>query len=218
VSGAPETILRAEGITYGYRKGHPILDGIDTTVHAETITAITGPSGRGKSTLLYILAGLLKPWPGDVEFRGLPERGMSDAERARRRATSYGFVFQDVVLDARRTILEAVLEPCLYAGLPRSDYEHRAGELLDEMGVQLTAGSLPGQISGGQAQRVGVCRALLLSPSVIFADEPTGNLDSSSSSAVMSALEGAAGRGCAVLVATHDDRVVARCTGRIHLS
>ena len=214
----PQAAVRAANLTYGYRRGHPVIEDLTTEVNPGSMMAITGRSGRGKSTLLYLFAGLLTPWAGEVYVEGRNQTGRLDAELARLRAQKFGFVFQDVVLDPRRTIMDAVLEPCLYAGEPRKRYRDRAAELLDTLGVRLQASSRPGEISGGQAQRVGVCRAMLMSPVVIFADEPTGNLDAESADAVISALERAAKDGCAILIATHDERVVERCTERVVLT
>ncbi|MGV8909544.1 MAG: ABC transporter ATP-binding protein [Propionicimonas sp.] len=209
--------LSAHGISYGYRRGVAVLEDVDVTVPAATMTALTGRSGRGKSTLLYLLAGLLTPWHGHVRFGGSRLDAGSDAARSSVRARNFGFVFQDVVLDTRRSILEAILEPCLYAGVNRRDYAGRARELMVELGVDLDPLSLPGQVSGGQAQRIGVCRALLLRPRLVFADEPTGNLDSDSTEAVAAALGRATADGCAVIVATHDDRIVRHCSAKVEL-
>ncbi|MCB0913149.1 MAG: ATP-binding cassette domain-containing protein [Propionibacteriaceae bacterium] len=209
--------LTARSISYGYRRGRPVLDGLDIDVPAGSLTALTGRSGRGKSTLLYLLAGLLTPWRGEVRHGEHDLHAGTDVTRSSYRAHNFGFIFQDVVLDARRSILEAVLEPCLYTGFSRRALVPRARSLMAELGVDLDPAALPGQISGGQAQRIGVCRALVLSPRVIFADEPTGNLDNDSTEAVASALAGAAATGCTVLVATHDDRIVSRCSARVEL-
>ena len=143
-----EPVLQATRLTYGYRAGRPILDSLDLTIHPGTVTAVTGPSGRGKSTLLYLLAGMLTPWSGGVRCAGRLLTDLPDAERARVRATFFGFVFQDVVLDPRRTVLDAVLEPTLYAGLPRSAYEADALALLERMGVSAHVSARPGEMSG----------------------------------------------------------------------
>ena len=210
-------VLRARGLSFGYRREAGLFDDLEVTLEPGSVTALTGRSGRGKSTLLYLLAGLLTPWAGTVETFGQVQGRLSDAQRCALRAARFGFVFQDVVLDPRRPIIDSVLEPCLYAGLKPAEHEQRALDLLTSLGVQLQAGSRPGEISGGQAQRVGVCRALLLRPGIVFADEPTGNLDGESGRIVLDALVDAAGQGCAVVIATHDPVVVARCTDRIEL-
>lgn len=209
--------LSAQGISYGYRRGAAVLEDVDVTVPEAAMMALTGRSGRGKSTLLYLLAGLLTPWCGQVLLGERRLDAGSDSTRSNFRARNFGFIFQDVVLDSRRSILDAVLEPCLYAGVNLRDYAGRARQLMVELGVDLDPLSLPGQISGGQAQRIGVCRALLLRPRVVFADEPTGNLDSESTETVALALLRATADGCAVIVATHDDRIVRHCATRVDL-
>ncbi|MFV0408098.1 MAG: ABC transporter ATP-binding protein [Propioniciclava sp.] len=148
---------------------------------------------------------------------GEPLNALTDNERSRVRARSFGFVFQHAALDPHRSVMDTVLEPSLYVDIRRSDLVERAQALLSTMGVSVTAGSRPAEISGGQAQRVGVARALILQPKVIFADEPTGNLDRGSADVVLQALETAAEQGCTVLIATHDERIVARSTHQIAL-
>ncbi len=205
-------------LTYGYTRGRPVIEGLTASFAAGSMCALTGPSGTGKSTLLYLLAGMLTPWSGAVRFNGVELGSLSDPERSALRARQAGFVFQDFALDPRRTILDAVLEPCLYAGVPRETRIDRALALLDRLGVRDQSGSRPGEISGGQAQRVALCRALLLEPTAIFADEPTGNLDHESTQVVLGALAQAADSGCVVLIATHHDTVMAKCHDRLVLS
>jgi len=149
---------------------------------------------------------------GDVDASALPDR-----RRARLRATSVGFVFQDAELDPSRPILDSVVEPGLYAGLSRRELEGRARILLERFGLGHRAEHRPGQVSGGQAQRVAVCRALVNTPAVVLADEPTGNLDPDNASLVLDALAEAAGEGRTVVVATHDPAVVARADEVVRL-
>lgn len=209
--------ISAEALSFGYRRNQPVLEHVSMACGPGEIVALTGVSGRGKSTLLYLLAGMLTPWRGVVAFHDKPLQAAPDHERSWVRARSFGFVFQDAVLDSRRSVLDAVLEPALYAGVDRAQLVDRAHELLDLLGVSLRPDALPGEISGGQAQRVGLCRALLLDPAVVFADEPTGNLDSASTSAVIGALTMAARAGGAVVIATHDERVIGHCTRVVQL-
>lgn len=210
-------LLAADGLTYGYRRSVPVVEGFSWAFQAGQVVALTGPSGSGKSTLLYLLSGLLTPHRGRVCFRGTDLRSLPDDRRSALRAANFGFVFQDFALDQHRTVLDSVLEPALYAHQRRGDLADRARELLGQMGVQARAEARPGEISGGQAQRVATCRALLLSPVVVFADEPTGNLDATSAGVVLDALADAARAGSVVLIATHDERIVRWCDEQVVL-
>lgn len=181
------------------------------------MVAITGQSGRGKSTLLHLLGLMLRPSSGTVILNGLACAELSDARRAEQRSSSYGFVFQDAALDLSRTVLDNVLEPAIYAGAQRQTMMPRALRLLKRFGVNVAARRRPGQVSGGQAQRIALCRSLLMNPSVLLADEPTGNLDGYSASIVVEGLREHAQTGALVLVATHDPRLVELCDRQIQL-
>lgn len=211
-------LIEARDLVFGYRRPQAILQDVSVSLESGTLSALTGPSGRGKSTLLYLLAGLLLPWSGSVAVDGTDQAALSDAARARYRARHFGFMFQDVILDPRRSLVDAVLEPTLYANVSRDAHVERATSLLSSLGLDGRSAALPGQLSGGQAQRVGVCRALLMEPRVVFADEPTGNLDTESADVVLDQLESAAEGGATVVIATHDPRVVSRCGARIELA
>ncbi|MGX5682622.1 ABC transporter ATP-binding protein [Schumannella luteola] len=210
-------MLEVRDLTFGYDRASPLFDRWNASFDAGEVVAVTGPSGRGKSTLLYLLGLMLKPTSGRVLLQGEEVSSLSDGPRAQLRATYFGFVFQDAALDPTRTILDNVVEAALYRGEPRGAAKNRAEELLERFGVQLRATAKPGQVSGGQAQRISLCRALLNDPRVLLADEPTGNLDPTSSDVVVSALHEQAGRGSAVVVVTHDPTLVARCDRRIEL-
>ncbi len=200
--------LAVERLSFAYRRSEEaVLTGLDHTFSTGAITAITGPSGRGKSTLLYLLGLMLRPSSGSIRLDGADVGSLPDAGRSRVRATRLGFVFQDAALEPSRTILDAVIEPGLYAGLAPRVRRTRAAELLDRLGLAERAGHRPGQISGGQAQRVAVARALMNDPAVILADEPTGNLDRGNAEVVLDALRDA-GQGRTVLIATHDPFVL----------
>src|SRR5690606_24411808 len=146
--------------------GVPLLDGWSAAFDAGEVVAITGPSGRGKSTLLYLLGLMLVPAAGQILLDGEPVQSLPDRTRARLRAQQFGFVFQDAALDATRTVLDNVLETTLYRGESRSETVPVAEGLLERFGVQLRAEAKPGQVSGGQAQRIALCRALLGSPRI----------------------------------------------------
>ena len=160
---------------------------------------------------------MLSPSAGSVWLADEPVSALSDRRKAALRATTFGFVFQDAALDASRTVLDNVLETVLYRGGSRAEARTRAGELLERFGVDLRANAKPGQVSGGQAQRIALCRALLNRPRVLLADEPTGNLDPASAETVIDAFHGAAADGAAVVVVTHDPRVVERCDREVAL-
>jgi ABC-type lipoprotein export system ATPase subunit len=160
---------------------------------------------------------MLKPTAGDVRLNGENVAWLRDAGRARLRADLYGFVFQDAALDASRTVLDNVIEAAVYRGEPRAPAVIRARELMLQFGVELRANAKPGQVSGGQAQRIALCRALLNNPRVLLADEPTGNLDPSSADTVIDAFHSQAHLGATVVVVTHDPTLVARCDRSISL-
>ena len=197
--------LTVEGLEHRYRAAeHPTIRPLDHTFDPGSLTAVTGPSGSGKSTLLYILALMLTPTAGRIAWDGLDVQQLPDADRSRLRAQHVGFVFQDAVLDLSQTALDNVLEAARIAGLDERPARARALGLMERFGVAERAHHRPGQVSGGQAQRIALCRALVTDPAVVFADEPTGNLDAESAEVVWAALAGAAADGATVIVATHD--------------
>lgn len=200
-------LIEVEGLTHRYAgQSDPAVRPLTYRFTPGSVTAITGVSGSGKSTLLYVLALLLTPTGGRMSWDGHDVHTLVDAERSRLRALHVGFVFQDAMLDLSQTAEENVLEAAWIAGVPRALARERAAELMERFAVTQTARFRPGQVSGGQAQRVALCRALVTSPSVVFADEPTGNLDEGSADIVWSALEDVAHEGATVVVATHDRR------------
>lgn len=211
------TLLAVEGLSFGYIPDQPIFSSWSADFSGGEVCAVTGPSGRGKSTLLYLLGFMLRPSAGRVCVDSVDFSTAPDQRRARLRAESFGFVFQDAALDPTRTVLDNVLETALYREQPRAEAEERALSLLERFGVRLQARKRPGQVSGGQAQRVALCRALLNDPSILLADEPTGNLDPQSASVVMRALQEQAARGSVVVVVTHDPEVVASCDRSVSL-
>lgn len=215
---ASHVAVSVRDLRFAYRRGDTeLFGGLSYDFEPGHVTALTGSSGRGKSTLLYVLGLLLKPSGGEVRLWGQTVSGLPDVRRSALRAQSYGFVFQDSVLDPHRTVLDAVLEPAIYAGARSVEIVDRARELLGALGLGARAGHLPGQVSGGQAQRVAIARALLLEPQVLLADEPTGNLDPESASNVLDILDIAAADGRTVIIATHDPVVIARADRRLSL-
>lgn len=192
-----------------HRSAEELFEGLSHSFAPAAVTVVTGRSGRGKSTLLYLLGLMLTPSVGHVLVGGEPASAMPDAVRSGLRATRIGFVFQDSELDPSRRVIDSVLEPGLYAGKTVAELRPVAAGLLDAFGLLDRADYRPGQVSGGQAQRLAVCRALVNTPDIVLADEPTGNLDRDNALMVLSALRAAAQeRDCTVVVASHDPFVV----------
>ncbi|GGF33661.1 ABC transporter ATP-binding protein [Subtercola lobariae] len=212
-----EAVLEGVGLAFGYARDAFVFSEWSERFVPGEIVALTGASGRGKSTLLYVLGLMTRPTAGEVLLGGHPVGSLSDRERAWLRATRLGFVFQDAALDPARTILDNVVETSLYRRADRRGSVLRARGLLERFGVEHRVQSRPGQISGGQAQRIALCRALMNDPQVLLADEPTGNLDQASAAVVLGAFRERAEQGAAVVIATHDGALMAQCDRRIEL-
>jgi len=197
-----EFAVRAENLNFAYSDENYVLRAQNLSAAAGTMTCIVGPSGVGKSTLLLALAGVL-PAAGTVELMGaqLPR---SASARARLRLRSCGFVFQRGELLAELTVVDNVALPLRLQGINRGMANSRAVAALERFGIAECADRDPSEISGGQAQRASVARALFHEPTVVFADEPTGSLDAESRRTVVEALINAARNGACVIVATHD--------------
>ncbi|MEH1016593.1 ABC transporter ATP-binding protein [Micromonospora sp. CPCC 206060] len=188
----------------------PALAGASFRIAAGEIVSIMGPSGSGKSTLLHCLAGIVAPDSGRVAYQDRDMVAMSDRERSALRRSQFGFVFQFGQLVPELTCLENVALPLRLERVRRREAERRARDWLDRLEVTDLAGKRPGEISGGQGQRVAMARALATAPRVIFADEPTGALDSLNGERVMRLLTGAArDTKAAVVLVTHEARVAA---------
>ena len=183
------------------------LRGVDIDIHAGEILAVMGPSGSGKSTLLHVLAGVLKPDSGIVTYNETDVTGLSEAERSALRLSEFGFVFQFGQLLPDLSAIDNVTIPLLLAGFKRRLAQRQARSWLDRLGLDGHGDKLPGELSGGQAQRVAISRALVTAPKIVFADEPTGSLDSLASENVMLTLtELARATGTTVVIITHDPR------------
>ncbi|MEV0266304.1 ABC transporter ATP-binding protein [Streptomyces sp. NPDC050617] len=186
------------------------LDGADFSIHPGEVVAVMGPSGSGKSTLLHCLAGIVRPDSGSVRFDGRELSAMGDAERSALRRGEFGFVFQFGQLVPELTCVENVALPLRLTGVKRKDAEARALEWMERLEVAEVGAKRPGQVSGGQGQRVAVARSLVTSPRVLFADEPTGALDSLNGERVMELFTQAARESrAAVVLVTHEARVAA---------
>ncbi|MFC8697316.1 ABC transporter ATP-binding protein [Streptomyces parvus] len=193
--------------TYG---STPALDGASFSVHPGEVVAVMGPSGSGKSTLLHCLAGIITPDSGTITYAGRELSAMSDAERSALRRSDFGFVFQFGQLVPELTCVENVALPLRLNGVRRKAAERAALEWMERLEVDDLGSKRPGEVSGGQGQRVAVARALAGSPKVIFADEPTGALDSLNGERVMELLTQAArSTNVAVVLVTHEARVAA---------
>jgi putative ABC transport system ATP-binding protein len=188
----------------------PALDGAGLAVDGGEIVAVMGPSGSGKSTLLHCLAGIVRPDAGRVAFAGRDVTAMSDAERSALRRREFGFVFQFGQLVPELPCVENVALPLRLEGVGRREATRRAVAWLERLEVADVRGARPGEVSGGEGQRVAVARALVGEPRVVFADEPTGALDSLNGERVMTLLTAAAREsGAAVVLVTHEPRVAA---------
>ncbi len=192
------------------------LAGVDVDLGEGEALAIMGPSGSGKSTLLHVLAGILVPDEGTVRLRGRRVESLSERERSLLRRGRYGFVFQHGQLLSELTALENVAIASMLDGEPRASAQQLAAQWLATLGVAGEQDRRPGEMSGGQAQRVAVARALVTRPDVVFADEPTGSLDQATGQEVMRILvESTRAVGASLVVVTHDASVAAWCDRRI---
>ncbi|GAA2217966.1 ABC transporter ATP-binding protein [Micromonospora olivasterospora] len=203
-------MLSAEKLTLSFGKT-VALAGASATVHRGEVLALVGPSGSGKSTMLYCMAGLLDPDGGKVEFDGRILTKLNDDVRSDLRRREFGFVFQFAELVPELSLRENVSLPLELNGVSRREREARVDELLDRLGIAEQAGRRPAKVSGGQAQRAAVARAMAHRPRVLFADEPTGALDSQNGTLVLDALlDLAAVDETAVVLVTHDPEISAR--------
>jgi putative ABC transport system ATP-binding protein len=207
-----EPVLRARGLAKTYvSDGVEVLAlrGVDLDVAPGEFVAMMGPSGCGKSTFLHLLGGLDRPTAGSIELAGRPVERLSEAEWAVLRRREIGFVFQFFNLVGNLTVAENVELPARLVGASSGNARRRREELLERLGVSARADALPSQLSGGQQQRVALARALVNEPTVLLADEPTGNLDSKSASEVLSLLREVQAGGQTLVLVTHDARVAA---------
>lgn len=211
--------LEAASLTFTYPASSvPVFHSFGLAVRAGEMLAVHGPSGCGKSTLLYLLGLFLRPTAGEVLLRGVATSRMGDRERSRLRAHDTGIVLQDALLHDRLTLVENVAEAALFSGARWGPALAAARERLEAVGLGAAADHLPSKVSGGQAQRAALCRALGREPSVVLADEPTGNLDPVAGGSVVGALRAAASSGAAVVVVTHAPAVIEACDRAVALA
>ena len=205
-------VIELRDLTRSFAGDPPVqaLRRADLVVHAGDYVSVIGPSGSGKSTLLHILGLLDRPTSGDYLLDGLPTRDLAERDRAALRGGRIGFVFQSFHLLPHRSVLDNVLLATLYSGVPRGERRDRARAALERVGMGHRLDFLPPVLSGGERQRVAVARAVIASPHVLLADEPTGNLDSVTTAGVLDLFDELHADGLTLVVITHDATVSAR--------
>jgi putative ABC transport system ATP-binding protein len=202
------------GIVKRYTMGEEVvqaLAGVDLDIARNEYVALTGPSGSGKSTLMNLLGCLDTPTEGSYTLNGRDVSGMDDTELAQVRNREIGFVFQSFHLLPRMTVLQNVMQPLVYRGMPQDERRARAVEALGKVGLGDRMGHRPNQLSGGQRQRVAIARALVGAPSILLADEPTGNLDTRTSAEIMALFDALHAQGQTVILVTHEPDIAAHC-------
>jgi len=213
-------LIQIEGLTKYYEMGGTTvraLDGVSLDIQPRTFTVVMGPSGSGKSSLLYLLGGLDRSTSGKITINEERLDQMDENALALFRRRTMGFIFQSYNLITSMNALENVAFPMQFTGIPISERSERARQLLEQVGLSDRSHHRPSELSGGQQQRVAVARALVNNPSLILADEPTGNLDTVSGVSVMQLLSDLHRSGRTVLVVTHDPRMTRFATHKIFL-
>jgi putative ABC transport system ATP-binding protein len=212
-------VLEVDAVTKTYPSHPPVeaLRGVSFTVGQGELVAIVGPSGSGKTTLLHLIGTLDLPTTGTVRLTGLDVADLSDRDLAALRATRIGFVFQQFFLSEHQSVLDNVADGLLYAGVRQVERRERALEALSLVGLDQRPTARPTQLSGGQRQRVAIARALVGQPTVVLADEPTGNLDSATGQSILALFQQLHDHGVTIVVITHDQSVAERMPRRIEM-
>lgn len=204
------SLIEIDGVTKRYKLGEQIvyaLNGVNLNIARGEYTALMGPSGSGKSTLMNIIGCLDSPTDGTFFLNNKEVSKMSDSALSEVRNTEIGFVFQTFNLLNRLNAIENVSLPLVYAGIPKKERDERAKEVLDKVGLGDRSSHKPNELSGGQRQRVAVARALINNPSILLADEPTGNLDTQTSHEIMALFEEIHAAGNTIVLVTHEEDI-----------
>ena len=213
-------MIKAKKITKIYRTGEVeirALDDVSFEVKKGEFVAIMGPSGSGKSTLMYILGALDKPTKGEYFLEGENVGGLDDDELAEIRNNKIGFVFQTYNLLSRTTAHKNVMIPMMYGGIAKKEREKKAKNYLEKVGLGDRINHTPGQLSGGEQQRVAIARALSMNPSIILADEPTGNIATKQAIEIMEILQDLNKQGHTILIITHEKEIAGYAKRIIHI-
>ncbi|WP_343344405.1 ABC transporter ATP-binding protein [Terrisporobacter petrolearius] len=201
-------MIEIKSITKTYRMGNEkfkALDNVSLDIEKGDFVAIVGQSGSGKSTLMHIIGGIDKPSSGQVLVENENISEFKDKQMSQYRSSKTGFIFQSFNLESKQTALENVMMPLIFSGVPKKQRKEKAMKSLEMVGLKDKVLNTPTQLSGGQRQRVAIARALVNNPEIIFADEPTGNLDSKSGSQIMNLLQELNNKGYTIIMVTHNN-------------